>query len=61
MGVPPHHIFVVGIFHEIYHPAIGVPPMTMETSISPDLSNTDANDTHENWGLDPIYPTLIVI
>jgi len=27
MGVPPNHPFIDGIFHEINHPAIGVPPM----------------------------------
>ena len=35
IGVPLSHPFIAGIFHEIDHPAIGVPPMAMETPIYP--------------------------
>ena len=38
-GTPSYHLFIDRIFHEINHPAIGLPPL-METPIFSDQNST---------------------
>ena len=41
MEVPPNHLFLFGIFHEINHPAIGIPPFQNISVCKPNPSATE--------------------